>query len=87
MTDAIHTHHPDDVGDFINHPVVAHTDAPIVFSANEFPAAGRARIIRQSLNCLDDAVVNLLRKAAEVAFGRAFKEDLIHGHRRLRSAK
>lgn len=43
--------------------------------------------VRECLNHHDDAVVNLGRKTGEVFLCTAFKQDAIHGHLRLRSAR
>ena len=40
VSDAMHTHHPDDIRNFINHPVIANTDAPVVLRAGELAATG-----------------------------------------------
>jgi len=87
VADAVDAHHADGIGNFINHPVVAHANAPVVFAANQFAATGRARIVREFLNCRNNAAVNLGGKTAKVAFGRAFKEHAIHGQRRRRPAR
>src|SRR3989442_942255 len=87
MPHAVDAHDADLVGNFVNHAVVAHTDAPVVLAASEFAAARRTRIVRQCLNRRDDAVVNLGRKTGEVFLCTAFKQDAIHGHLRLRPAR
>src|SRR5437899_2320801 len=66
---------------------VARADAPVVFAADQLAATGRAGVYRQRLNRRDDAVVNLGRKSGEVFLDGAFKQDAIHGHLRLRSAR
>ena len=56
---AVDAHDADLVGNFVNHAVVAHADAPVVFASGQLATAGRARIRRQCLNRRDDAGVNL----------------------------
>jgi len=75
------------IGNFVNHAVVTHTNAPVMFAAGQFAAAGRARVVCERLNGRDDAVVNLGSEPREVFLGGAFKQDAIHGHLRLRSAR
>src|SRR5258708_37447895 len=79
MAHAVHAHNPDFIGDLINHPIVAHTDAPVVLGAGEFATTGRARVVGESANGGDDPVVNFGRKPFEVFLGSAFEEDPIHG--------
>ena len=55
---AVDAHDANLVGDFINHAVVAHSDAPVVLAACQLAATGRARFRRQCLNRRDDAGVN-----------------------------
>ena len=75
------------VGDFVNDALVAHADAPVVFASGQLAATGRARVRRERLNRRDDAVVNLGGESREVFLRSAFKQDAIHGHLRLRSAR
>ena len=39
MPHPVHAHYTDGVGDFVNYPVIAYADAPIVFTAGQFAAA------------------------------------------------
>jgi hypothetical protein len=42
---AVDAHDANLVGKFVNHAVVAHTDAPVVFAFGELSAAARARFV------------------------------------------
>ncbi len=80
-------HDPNIVGDLVNNPVIPDAEAPVVLAASQFAAAGRARILRESLKRRDDAIVSLGRETGEVFLGGAFKQDVIHGYLPLRSAR
>ncbi len=82
MSYAVDTHNTNIAGNFVNHAVVAHADAPVVFAAGKFTAAGRTRIRRERSNRCDDAVVNVRRKSGEVFLCTAFQQDAIEGHLR-----
>src|SRR6266436_7851734 len=84
---AIDTHDTNLVGNLVNHAIVAHADAPVVFTADQLAATGRAGVYCQCLHRRHDAVVYLGRKSGEVFLDAAFKQDAIHGHLRLRSAR
>ena len=87
MAHAVDPHDTNLVGDFVNYTVIAHADAPVVFASGQLAATGRARVRRECLNRRDDAGVNLGREPGEVFLGGAFKQDVIHGHLRLRPAR
>jgi hypothetical protein len=48
MAHAVDAHYADFIGNLINHPVIAHADAPVVLAAGKFAATGRARVAGQS---------------------------------------
>ena len=79
MPDTMHPHDANDIGYFLNHAIIAHADAPVVFCPGKFPAAGRSRVVSQGFDGFDDPVVNVVRQPAKVFFRRAFEEDFIHG--------
>jgi len=87
VTHTVDAHDANLVGYLVNRAVVAHADAPVVFAARQFATTRRTRVRRECLNRHDDAVVNLGRKTGEVSLGDAFKQDAIHPHLRLRSAR
>ena len=55
MPHAIDPHDANLVGNFVNHTVVAHADAPVGLGARQLAATGRARIRCQCLNRRNDA--------------------------------
>ncbi len=61
MPDTMHPHDANDIGNLINHAVIADTDAPVAFCAGQFPAAGRSRVAGQSFYRLDDPVMDFVR--------------------------
>jgi len=78
MSHAMHAHHADDIRDFVNHPVIADADAPVVFRSGKFPAACWPWILRELLDCGDDAVVKVVREPSQILFSGAFEQDFIH---------
>jgi hypothetical protein len=58
VANAVDTHDANFVGDFINHPVVTYTDAPIVLASRQLATTGRAWGCSQRSNRRNDAVVN-----------------------------
>ena len=79
MPDAVDPYDAGRVVYVMDHAVVAHTDAPVVFRAGEFPATGWPWVSPQPLNRPDSAVVEVCRKAAQVFLGGPFEEDARHG--------
>jgi len=70
MPDAIDTNDADGIGDFIDDPVVAYTNAPVVDGPGQFATTRRPGIMRQSLNGRNDALVNGRRQPFQVPFRR-----------------
>ncbi|MEN3368881.1 MAG: hypothetical protein V7609_1024 [Verrucomicrobiota bacterium] len=50
MTDAIDAQNLGSVIDFVEDPIHANSNTPIVAASNQFPAAGRTWIVRQLSN-------------------------------------
>ena len=78
MAHAMHTHDADDIRNFVNHPIVADANAPVIFRSRKFPATQWTRIVSQFLNRGDNAVVKVVREPSQILFGRAFEQDFIH---------
>jgi len=58
VTDAMHTHDPHGVGDFVHDAVIAHANPPIVLCPGELAASRRAGILRQRANRLDHPLMD-----------------------------
>jgi len=78
MSNVMHAHDADDIRNFINHPIVADTNTPVVSRSRKFPAAGWPGIVSLFLNRGDDAVVKVVREPSQILFGGAFEQDFIH---------
>ena len=87
VPDAVDSHDANLVRDFINYAVITNPNAPVMFTTGELSATGRTRIRSQRVDRLNYAVVNVRGEAREILFCRAFEEDSIHRHLRLRSAR
>jgi hypothetical protein len=79
MSHAINTHDTDGVRDLVEHAVVSDANAPVVLTALELPAAGRARIYGQCLNRVDHPVMHLGGQSPQITLGRPFELDLVPG--------
>lgn|GEM_PF-2944653 len=69
MAHTVDAHNPDGIGNFLNHPVVTHADAPVVFAAGQFAATKWARVACKRLNGHDNTVMNSGGKTPHVALG------------------
>lgn len=73
VTDTMHAHHANDIGNRVNHPVISRSNAPVVLGARELPAAGRTRVARQPLNRRDHPIMSVGGQPAQVFLGGAFQ--------------
>ena len=87
MAHAVDAHDANFIRYFINDPVVAHADAPVVFTADQFATAGRTRMGCKPLDSGDNTAVNLGRQLGEILLRGAFEQNSIRGHPRLRWAR
>lgn len=78
MSNALHSHNSNHIGDFVDDAVIADTDAPPVVCASEFTAARRSRICGETSEASRNARSNLGRKTFQVFLRRALDDDLIH---------
>jgi hypothetical protein len=78
MAHAVDPHLADGIRDFVNHSIIAHTDAPVVSRSGKFPATWRTGISSHLLKRFYNPVVNVSCKAVQIPFRGAFEEDVIH---------
>jgi hypothetical protein len=52
VPDTIDADNPDRIGDFVNHTIVAHADAPVVLAAYQLATTSRARVVAQRTNAV-----------------------------------
>jgi len=78
MTNTVDSHNPNLIRNLVNHPVITHAYAPVLFATNQLAAPGRAWVGCQRLNGCEDAVANTGREPPKVLFRRAFKQDAIY---------
>ncbi|MEO6244403.1 MAG: hypothetical protein ABIQ12_03125 [Opitutaceae bacterium] len=79
MAHAVDAHDTDFVGDFIDHALVTHPNAPVVFPAREFPATMGPRVRPERRNRSYDSFMHGDRETTEIFLRRTLKQDPIHG--------
>src|SRR2546426_11475878 len=62
VADMVDAHFARGVRNFVDDPVVADADAPVVRRPNQFTTTRRSRIAGQTLNRFDDAIVDIGRE-------------------------
>jgi len=44
VANAVDAHNPNLIGNFVDHPIIAHANAPVMLATKKLAATGRARI-------------------------------------------
>ncbi len=78
MPHAVDPHFANGIRNLVNHPIIAHADAPVISRSGQFPTARWTGILSQLLKRRDNPVVNIGREAIQIPFRGAFEEDAIH---------
>jgi hypothetical protein len=79
MTDAGDADDSDLVSNFVDNPIVSDSDAPVVFRADEFPAALRAGIFGEGYDGWRQLRPEFWSDSLEILFRRTLYENLEHG--------
>lgn len=78
MPDAVDANYSNRIRNLVDNSIVADTYASVIPGSGEFPAAGRARISSEALDGLNDSVMHVIGKPAQIFFCRAFEKNFIH---------
>ena len=66
MSDAIHSHDSNRIGDLVDHTISADANPPVVLRSHKFAAANRPRIFCKTEQCVCHAESRIERESSEV---------------------
>ncbi len=78
MPHAINPYNANRISDLVDDAVITDTNSPVMLRSSEFATTNRARIVRETPQCISYAKSHIELEFSEVLLSRTLDDDTIH---------